>query len=450
MIPASARPLDQMRCPLCQTQFLVQDVLATSILAPPEAIPVSLAPADIAAAVGPRLSRTEEPVAWEPEPIRVVATRPRKKQPGVFSHLVGIIGGGLIGLSLGYLGLLRFGGPRYDFLEIADKLPDWVFTPIPAIPLPQFNRGNGDEPQRNDRQLKDLLDAPEQPPAVEVPAADISPFDAVGAPATQEPPPPPPHMPEATEPPPGAPPDQSPSPFGDGPSGPGQQQAHVGPRHFTAYSVEDLAAAVADAGAVLGCPHCNATGYVTRTVMVGTREVKGEKVPQTAERSVACEVCGGKPVAKMTPEVYARLCHLAEVVTFVSKGESTAWQQREAVQKLLMAAGADQKAAESIGRLAGFQLDHARHKEPGIALAGTVQEMSQVGSLYGMKIVLFGLPKVVTVISWRPAQPAIREHDRVLILGTIVDNPAENLVGYDGRLPQVVWGGLPAKLPPQP
>jgi hypothetical protein len=112
--------------------------------------------------------------------------------------------------------------------------------------------------------------------------------------------------------------------------------------------------------------------------------------------------------------------------------------------------GADPKSAESIGRLAGFQLEPTRHNAPGIALAGTVQEMSQVGNLYAMKVVLFGLPKVVTVVSWRPAQPAINVHDRVIILGSIVDNPAENLNGYDGRLDQVVWGGLPAKLPPQP
>ena len=95
--------------------------------------------------------------------------------------------------------------------------------------------------------------------------------------------------------------------------------------------------------------------------------MKGEKVPQTAKRSVACEACGGRTVVKLTPEVYAKLCHLAEVVTFVSKNETNAWQQREAVQRLLVAAGTDQKAAEAIGRLAGFQLDHARHKEAGIA-----------------------------------------------------------------------------------
>jgi hypothetical protein len=154
----------------------------------------------------------------------------------------------------------------------------------------------------------------------------------------------------------------------------------------------------------------------------------------------------------MTPELYAKLCHLAEVVTFVSKGDANTWSQRETVQNLLVSAAADQRVAEAIGRLAGFQLDQMRHKDhgTGIALAGTVQELSQVGGLYAMRIVLFGLPKVVTVVSWRPAQPAINEHDRVIILGSIVDDPVENLVGYEGRLPQVVWGGLPAKLPPQP
>ena len=272
-----------MQCPLCHTQFLVQDVLAASILAPPEAIPVSLPAADIKAAVGPRLSRAEEPAAWEPEAIPV-APRPRKKQPGVLSHLIGIVGGGLIGLSLGYLGLLRFGGPRYDFLEIADKLPDWVFAPIP---FPQFNRQKGDEPQRNDRNLKELLDAPEQPPAVEVPAVGANPFDAPGAPAAHEPPPPSPFMPEATEAPAGTAPDPSTSPFGDAPSGPAPQPSHLGPRNFTAYSAEDLVSAVADAGAALGCPHCDGTGYVTRTVMVGAGSEGGKSsADRQAERGV--------------------------------------------------------------------------------------------------------------------------------------------------------------------
>ena len=196
----------------------------------------------------------------------------------------------------------------------------------------------------------------------------------------------------------------------------------------------------------LRCPACEGTGYSKASASAA----QGPKAQPVADRRLPCPECGGKPIAKMTPEIYARLCHLAEVVTFVSRGDTNTWGQRETVQQLLASVGADARSPESIGRLAGFQLEPNRHSSSGIAVAGTVQEMSQVGSLYAMKVVLYGLPKVVTVVSWRPAQPAINVHDRVLILGSIVDNPSENLVGYEGRQDQVVWGGLPVKLPPQP
>jgi len=201
--------------------------------------------------------------------------------------------------------------------------------------------------------------------------------------------------------------------------------------------------------ASLRCPACNGGGYVQRSSALA-RDGKGARAEPIADRRIPCDVCGGRPIAKITPELFAQLCHLAEVVTFVSKGDGNTWSQRETLQTLLASVGSDPKAAEAVGRLAGFQLEPNRHRNPGIALAGTVQEMSQVGSLHAMKVVLFGLPKVVTVVSWRPAQPAINVHDRVIILGSIVDNPVENLAGYDGRQDQVVWGGLPVKLPLQP
>jgi len=457
MIPGPAQPLDRMRCPLCGTEFLVQDVLAASILAPPEAIPVEAPLAGITAAVGPRLSRGAEAPEYATE-LPPDTRRPKKKQPSFFSHLIGVVGGGLLGLSIGYVALLKVFGLSYDFLEIADKLPEWATSPIPAL---QHRAGIGNQPPGNERGLKELLDAPDEPPTVNVPFPDAGAFPA-GAPAPhaspappfEEPPPPAPFMPGAGEPKSEAPPpEQRPAnPFGDAPpKGAAATQAPVpGPRNFTPYSAEDLTLAVNEVSSAMRCPVCNGTGSTTRTVVTSPREIKGAKVQQTSERHVACEACGGKPIAKMTPELYAKLSHLAEVVTFVARGDTNAWSQREAVQTLLVTVGTDQKAAEAVGRLSGFQLDQNQHKDTGIALAGTVQQLSQTGNLYTMRLVLFGLPKPVTVVSWRPAQPAIREHDRVLILGCIVDNPAENLAGYEGRLPQVVWGGLPVKLPPQP
>ncbi len=72
------------------------------------------------------------------------------------------------------------------------------------------------------------------------------------------------------------------------------------------------------------------------------------------------------------------------------------------MQNLLVKIGSDSQRAESIGRLAGFQLDAAAREQHGVALAGTVQEVGKEGPLYVTRLVLFGLPKVVTVMSSRP------------------------------------------------
>ncbi|HVU86181.1 MAG TPA: hypothetical protein VHD36_02595 [Pirellulales bacterium] len=457
LIPGHAQPQDQMRCPLCSAPFRVQDVLSSSILAPPEAIPL---PRPVAGVAGASSGHAGQPMQSAELDAESIPPRPRKKQPGVLSHLIGVVGGGLIGLSLGYLGLLRFGGPRYDFLEIADKLPPWVTAPI-HLPFLQGKAKSADE-GAGERGLTDLLKQPDAPPAVEVPnpppggPADgvTSPFDTA-PPFTPVAPPapfpdsdPPPASDAAAPPATAAPPPVSTEPTSPPPMAGAtpQQPAQTGPQHFTAYSAEDLALATADMASALRCPACDGTGYAKANASAA----QGPRAQTVADRKLPCHECGGKATAKMTPELYARLCHLAEVVTFVSRGDTNTWGQRDTVQQLLASVGADARGAESIGRLAGFQLEPHRHHPSGIALAGTVQEMSQVGSLYAMKVVLFGLPKVVTVVSWRPAQPAINVHDRVIILGSIVDNPAENLVGYEGRQDQVVWGGLPAKLPPQP
>jgi carboxypeptidase Taq len=72
----------------------------------------------------------------------------KKKSGGLLTMLVlllGIVGGGVIGTSLGYWILLWWKGPSADFLKIRDKLPGWMvpsYTPpedletVPAVPPP--------------------------------------------------------------------------------------------------------------------------------------------------------------------------------------------------------------------------------------------------------------------------------------------------------------------------
>jgi|GEM_PF-4768164 len=444
LIPGSAQPADLMRCPLCKAQFLVHDVMASSIQAPPEAVAVEAPQAAVAAAVGPRLSRGQDLADFGES--AAGSPRVQRKKPSVLGNLIGIFGGGILGLALGYVGLLYFGGPHYDFLKLQDKVPAWVFAKL----APKGAPAAPNEAQAPQRSLKDLLDAPDAPPAVQ-PPVEAPPFTT---PPAIAPPPSDIAPPADATPPPAAPPgtESADAPAATATPIAAMPVALPGPKHVTLFRAADLQTAIADTGNLVGCPVCNSTGFVKRPVVTGVREVKGEKVERTVDRRTACDACGGKPSLRMTPEAYTRLCHLAEVVTFVdmqSAPEAELAPLGEQVQKLIGAAGADVKTVEAIGRLAGYQLDQPERKQNGVALAGTVQQITQEGKLYTMRIVLLGLPKVVTVVSWRAPNAAIKPHDRVIILGSVVDDPIENLNGYAGRSAQVVWGGMPVRLPTQ-
>jgi hypothetical protein len=228
-----------------------------------------------------------------------------------------------------------------------------------------------------------------------------------------------------------------------------ERPTRLGPRNFTAATAEALDHALSETTAAVGCPKCQSTGYVVRAGAAGQANTGAND----AQRRVTCEACGGKRVARLSAESYARLCQLAQTVTFVDAGQAeaeTLAALSERAQLLLVSIGSDAKSVDALGRLAGFRLDQPQRKQSGIALAGTVQHVSQEGDLHLTRLVLFGLPKVVTVASWRPAPAGLREHDRVMILGVIVDDPARELMGYRGQLPQVVWGGLPVRLPSAP
>jgi hypothetical protein len=91
-----------------------------------------------------------------------ISTQPRVAQAGgsrsFFRQLVGIAGGGVIGLAIGYYVLLWIGGPQKDFLEIGHRLPPWA---VPAA----FHRVEvRTAPSQDDarRSLADLLDADDE------------------------------------------------------------------------------------------------------------------------------------------------------------------------------------------------------------------------------------------------------------------------------------------------
>jgi hypothetical protein len=161
-----------------------------------------------------------------------------------------------------------------------------------------------------------------------------------------------------------------------------------------------------------------------------------------------CDYCRGKPLTNLTAAAFDRLCDLAEIVTFVQFDEDDPRRDdcRQAAEAIAMAVGSQRDRIDIAGRLAGARLDESQRQSNGIVLAGTVQRAQSEGDLFAIQLMLFGCGKTVTVISRQSPQPPVQRRDRVVVLGSIVDSPRDNLAGYTGNLSQVVWGGLPLKL----
>ena len=67
--------------------------------------------------------------------------RSKRASVGIFGQLLGIVGGGIVGLALGYYVLLWIGGARVDFLEIRDQLPQWLLPREPGDTSPEGKLG---------------------------------------------------------------------------------------------------------------------------------------------------------------------------------------------------------------------------------------------------------------------------------------------------------------------
>ncbi|MCA9103673.1 MAG: hypothetical protein KDA63_21115 [Planctomycetales bacterium] len=212
------------------------------------------------------------------------------------------------------------------------------------------------------------------------------------------------------------------------------------------YTPEDLRQVLAEAHKAVGCPRCQSTGVEVVTEWEESPGRARLASHQSGQRTETCPACNGLPTARFTLAGYEALCRLAEVATFVrvEAGDTETWAVRKQCCELLGAAVAQRDRLNKAGRLAGSRLDDPARTHNGVLLAGTVERVSYLGSLYHSQVVLFGVPRRVTVVSER--EPPFQVGQRVVVLGAVVDRPVENLRGYQGDVQQVVWGGLPLVL----
>jgi hypothetical protein len=152
------------------------------------------------------------------------------------------------------------------------------------------------------------------------------------------------------------------------------------------------------------------------------------------------------PAGEISEEAFRTMCRLAEVMTFVDTSASArvAGSRRSAARKLLQQIGANPANLDKIGHRAGALCVRQDRQANGILLAGKVAKLVSERNAHGAHVELAASAKPVLVVGKQPLR--VEAEDSVLILGSIVDNPAENLVGFPTQQPFAIWAGLTVKI----
>ena len=146
-------------------------------------------------------------------------------------------------------------------------------------------------------------------------------------------------------------------------------------------------------------------------------------------------------------DFYTAFCELAEKVTFVDPNDRGLTERLEAVHGMFLEFQENPSTLEMIGKMAASWLRSTSRKSEGIFLTGMVKQVRPQGRLYEMQIELPDKDKtVVSAISAvnprnSPAS-SYQTSSRIVLLGTIVEDPASNLGHYEGDQSPVIWWAI--------
>jgi hypothetical protein len=338
-----------------------------------------------------------EPVFSEPEAAKIAAApfvlpgipRARKKRSAV-RMLVGTAIGGVVGLSLGYFVLLYLRGPEGDFLQVAKHIPNAV--------LPKSFGNNSTQIAEAaikpiDTDSEESVNVPagyiEETPAPAEPAALVEPArdDRYGS---------------------------EPSPLDEPAAEPiaaetASMTAAPLPLRGPTFTVDQLATALEAA--------------IAAQASLVTGDLSDAAVRRTKGMS------------------YAKLCDLAEAITFVDRSSASVETEQavEGADRLFRETLVDAHTRSEIARIAQIWIDSPHRRHGGIFLAGTPSGGQIAGDVYEYELATENSGKL-TLLMREPLDPLVESSDQpVGIVGSIVDNPADEVVGYRGTAKRAIW-----------
>lgn len=148
-------------------------------------------------------------------------------------------------------------------------------------------------------------------------------------------------------------------------------------------------------------------------------------------------------VKKARAGFFLSLYHFADMFAAVNRAPFEA-QPADFQQGMQQMAG-DAARLKELRSYAARWLAFGKRTTPGIVLAGTVERVEQVGKLFLVGVKLTDEAPGVEVVS--PVDPRVEAGDEVIVMGTIVETPSEQLAGYDGAEPVAIWSGVTFRVP---
>jgi hypothetical protein len=388
-----------------------------------------------------QVQETFQPTSdWTPdESLAASATvgKPEKKKSVVrtlvFSPVVGVLG-----LALGYYALLWLGpvlgrGKDIDFLQIANYLPTAM---LPAAFRSDVKKPIAMPPAKMMADLaaseKENATKSEQPSAPAGPAAPAEAKSENPSPSAET---------TAQMP---APPAEKQTAFTT-PAEPLKKPADIDDRY--AVPATKTEPAIREPAPLEAPPAKSITESEPKTEPVRIANgpsFTGADVTAALQAASAAEsglVTGnlhdGKEIAHTKGVSYMAIADFAQKATFADPADASKAQQAsdEFFRKLL----STPHARDEVAQIAPRWMSHPRRPQNGVFLAGTASNGELKGSVIEYNVELSGGPKVVVVVPAADAKALDASAKPVGVVGAIIDKPADEISGYTGSAPQVVF-----------
>jgi hypothetical protein len=144
---------------------------------------------------------------------------------------------------------------------------------------------------------------------------------------------------------------------------------------------------------------------------------------------------------KLVIGAYMAYCALAQHFTYIDEPNSEDAQRVRrlaAAIDLVKSADDGKMSFKRVGTLAKAIMPIAIDRTGGgVLLAGEVTNVTKQDGIFKTRVMLSGTDIEAIVLS--ATKPGVAAEDRVVVLGSVLADPAKKLKGYTGEEPQVVW-----------